>query len=300
MFTHLHGTKTLVLRTHGNTYAIWHNGPAPAGFETCNSTRAALLAQQWIRDGILDRYRQADIYRASNPSASLLLLNVNDIEMSNLLLTQVNAGRVRIGQLDNQKPSHAHLGYETAIIPADPATKAPERTVRVAKFAGTGYAEKAGLANLTDDACPSDNHRSESTATCQPAVNEWFKTKQVPIERQNTTLGSDGGGGFERHKTTVKFLPAGTPLYRYVDSATWPWGGWWFLQPLDGNPCVLAALPADSAATVMVKAKLKKGVHVLYGPGAPRCSNKPGGPEQVLMARSDFHPHFGDILDIEG
>lgn len=299
MLTSLHGSRAFLVRTNGNTYALWDYGPIPAGFETCSPTRAIILVQQWMRDGVLDRYRQAEIYRASNTSGTFPI-NVSDIEMSRFVVAQVSAGYVRIGQLDNKVPTHAALTSETAQKPIDSKTK-ETKPVNVAVFAGTGYAPHAGLPNLTDDVCPSDNHRSESTATCQPAVNQWFVDKNVRVEQQNKSLGIEGGGGFERGKTSVKSLPAGTPLYRYVDSATWPWGGWWFLQPLNGNPCVLAALPPDSAATVMVKAKLKKGIDVLYGPGAPRCSNKPGGPEQVLIAYSDFHPIYGDdVLDIEG
>ena len=48
----------------------------------------------------------------------------------------------------------------------------------------------------------------------------------------------------------------------------------------------------------MVKARTKVEITVLYGPGAPRCSNKPGGPEQILIAWEDFHPTQHNMLEI--
>lgn len=208
-----------------------------------------------------------------------------------------------LGVLDHPRelyPEPVLIGHEVARKPANPRTGAPEQLIPVAVFAGTGAAAKAGLPNDTDGSCPSDNHRSESTSTCSPQVTAWFDRKGVAQGYRDGTLGHHGGGGFERGKTAVRNLFAGTKLYRYVDSATWPYGAWWFLQPLDGDPRVLAALPTDSSASVMVQSRLKRDVDVLYGPGAPRCSNKPGGPEQVFVARCDYLPEEGDILDIVG
>lgn len=312
------GSGTLVVREGVNTYLIWCWGHAPQGvpadFTRLEPMLAANAMQRWLRDGSLGRHHQADLYRTCNPSASLLN-RVGTTAMSGYLLDRTLAGHLNVSclsesismrgdsaapatVLDKPPPTPVPIGHTVARKPANQLTGAPEQDVPVAVFAGTGYAPKAGLPNLTDATCPSPNHRSESTATCSPEVNQWFVKKQVPVPRRDESLGIDGGGGFLRSKTTVKHLSAGTLLYRYVDSATWPWGGWWFLKPLSGNPCVEAALPETSAASVMVQARLKTSIDVLYGPGAPRCSNKPGGPEQVLIAHCDFNPATGDVLDI--
>lgn len=318
MFPYRFGSGTLMVRDGANIYLVWCWGHAPKGvpadFRRLDPMLAVTAMQRWLRDGSLERHHQADLYRSCNPFASVLN-RVGATEMSEYLMNQTLAGHVNVGcfkdavrrRSDSSAPATAtakpppapvQIGHVVARKPANLTTGAPEQDVPVAVFAGTGYAPKAGLPNLTDATCPSPNHRSESTTTCSPAVNQWFVNKQVPVPRRDESLGIDGGGGFLRSKTTVKRLPAGTLLYRYVDSATWPWGGWWFLKPLSGNPCAEAALPETSAASVMVQARLKKDIEVLYGPGAPRCSNKPGGPEQVLIAHCDFHPATGDVLDI--
>lgn len=301
----------------------------PADFQILRSrgSVSACLAFLRSRDGF-DRLRLLDLLRHAIPPGTALY-QISDAALLEQAIYLMSNERLCVGRyrqpfgeiglpksvrlaeeqedrargLGAAAPAHAApvlKDYEIARKPANPLTGAPEQDIRVAVFEGTGYAPKAGLPNETDATCPAKNHRSESTTTCSPAVNQWFVDKQVAMPRRDESLGIIEGGGFVRFKTTVKHLPAGTPLYRYVDSATWPWGGWWFLEPLNGNPCVLAALPENSAASVMVQAHLKKDLDVLYGPGAPRCSNKPGGPEQVLIAHCDFNPASGDVLKIVG
>ena len=83
-----------------------------------------------------------------------------------------------------------------------------------------------------------------------------------------------------------------------VSISVTPWGGWWFEAPLQGDPRVYAALPSFSKAAYMVKAHTKEEIQVLYGIGAPRCSNKPGGPEQILVAYRDYHPTKRNVMEL--
>jgi hypothetical protein len=167
----------------------------------------------------------------------------------------------------------------------------------VSIFAGTGASK--GLPDDLSETCPSPNWRSESESTAVPEVRAWLDRKKVTGARRERTLGRDGGGGFVATTTQVRWLDPGTTLYRYVNSAHEPWGGWWFLQPMQGDPRVYAALPPDSSAQEMVVAVTKDRLDVLYGPGAPRCSNKPGGPDQVCVAWVDFHPTKGNRLTLK-
>ena len=170
------------------------------------------------------------------------------------------------------------------------------KPVIVPVFAGTG--QSVGLISDTSDLCPSPTWRSESVKTCAPEVLRWFALKEVPVERQDNILGHTDGGGFQSTTTRVRRLEKGTVLYRYVNDPLEPWGGWWFLAPLQGDPRVYAALPDYSTAHSMVKGKLKKTIRALYGIGAPRCSNKPGGPDQVYIAWVDYDygPGHGNVI----
>ena len=125
----------------------------------------------------------------------------------------------------------------------DPATKTMVLLPSVAVSAFAGGGDGKALENITSDTCPADNWRSESTDTCDPSVHAWFKSHHVETGFQNSTLGRKGGGGFLATTTRVKSLPKGTVLYRYVNSPTEPYGGWWFEKPLTGDPRVYAALP---------------------------------------------------------
>lgn len=185
-----------------------------------------------------------------------------------------------------QSSTQATVGGQQVLIP-------------VAIFAGTGAT--TGVPNDVSETCPALNWRSENTKTCVPEVLDWFDRKHVPDDQndyRNKTLGGNGGGGFLTTTTRVRLLSKGTRLYRYVNDASQPYGGWWFLKPLQGDPRVYAALPEDSYATEMVQATCASDVDVLYGLGAPRCSNKPGGPEQIFIARCDHRPEQGNVLDI--
>ncbi len=185
---------------------------------------------------------------------------------------------------------------QVAATAPDSHAVAADNGANVAIFPGTGAS--LGVADVCSDTCPSNNWRSESTTSCKPEVHQWFKDKGVNASRQEGTLGREGGGGFVATTTVVRRLPAGTHLYRYVNTTTKPYGGWWFLDPLEGDPRVFAALPPDSTAQYQVQAILRRDVDALYGPGAPRCSNKPGGPDQVCIAWIDYDPGQGDVLQL--
>jgi hypothetical protein len=140
--------------------------------------------------------------------------------------------------------------------------------------------------------CPSANYISESTDTAIEKVRD-FLDKYVrldvadPAERKkywDEDLGKTGGGGFLRYHTRTATIKEGTVLWRYINyEKSNPVGSWWFRHPLEGDPRVFAALPKDSRGTYLVKGRARKDIEVLIGPGAPRCSNKPGGPEQIYM-----------------
>lgn len=196
----------------------------------------------------------------------------------------------------------AMLGIDRGVVDHAAKSAAPSQLLAVTPagakdpiivpiFAGTGAG--VGLPNETSETCPSRNWRSESTQTCAPEVRTWFGQKSVPADMQDGILGYNEGGGFQATTTRVRSLKKDTVLYRYVNKPHEPWGGWWFLEPLKGDPRVYAALPEYSTANSMVKGKLNKPVDVLFGIGAPRCSNKPGGPEQVYIAWVDYDPGPG-------
>lgn len=186
----------------------------------------------------------------------------------------------------DQAAKNASPGQHVAVTP-----KGATVPIIVPIFAGTGAV--AGLPNETSETCPSRNWRSESTQTCVPEVLTWFDAKDIPVDMQDGILGHNEGGGFQATTTRVRRLEKDTVLYRYVNKPHEPYGGWWFFEPLKGDPRVYAALPEYSWANSMVKGKLNKPVDALYGIGAPRCSNKPGGPDQVYIAWVDYDPGPG-------
>lgn len=200
------------------------------------------------------------------------------------------------GTVDHQAANAAAIDTVGATYWDQATKKFIPVPVTVSVFAGVD--QNKALPNLTSDTCPAHNWRSESTETCDPSVHAWFNSHHVDASRQNPTLGSEGGGGFLATTTRVKALDPGTILYRYVNDPTDPYGGWWFENPLTGDPRVYAALPESSTAHRMVKATPRERITVLFGPGAPRCSNKPGGPDQILVAYEDFRPDLNNRLII--
>jgi hypothetical protein len=153
-----------------------------------------------------------------------------------------------------------------------------------------GSNEHKGLKDTTSDECPSDNYRSESVDTVSPTVRKWFGGDDNLAKYGDGILGFEEGGGFLRSTTHVIRLPEGSVFWRYCAKGTEK-GCWVFFFPLDGDPRVFAALPETSPGTDLVECTFLKGTtpedrDVLVGLGAPRCSNKPGGPIQICLKHS--------------
>ncbi len=152
------------------------------------------------------------------------------------------------------------------------------------------------LGNTVSDSCPSHNHRSESHQTAAPEVMEWLREtgKVLTPRKQDEILGAVSGGGFLVSTTRVSELPEGTSLFRYYDAAGGAGnvGGWWTTQLVAGDPRQTLALPPSeptwsNSATSLCHAQLGFGITALTGLGAPRCSNKPGGPQQWFISWQD-------------
>lgn len=140
-----------------------------------------------------------------------------------------------------------------------------------------------GLNNETSPECPSASFRSERMATVHSSVLTWFKDTKTPAGYRSDILGENEGGGFLVTTTRVVPMAKGTILFRYFGGDANPLSTWWFTEPFEGDPRVFAALPVKSSADKLVKARVKKDITVLAGIGAPRCSNKPGGPVQYFV-----------------
>ena len=140
--------------------------------------------------------------------------------------------------------------------------------------------------DLKDNTCPRVNYLSESYATASQEVKDWLddpKNRVRPgISQRNAILGYKGGGGFLRHTTRVKTLKKGQTLWRAFGCLADEMGCWAGAKPVR-NPIRSLALPEQNCATDWAKLKVKKDVDVLVGKGAPRCSNKPGGTEQIYV-----------------
>jgi hypothetical protein len=150
----------------------------------------------------------------------------------------------------------------------------------------------SALPNEVDDTCPSDNCRSESLDTADDDVKKWFGDEAAQNMWGDQKLGKKGGGGFLASTTRVVEIPEPKKLWRYCGGDSEPTGGWWSLTPLEGDPRVENALfPVDASQGMpkggtgekLVECTVDKPMKVLMGVGAPRCSNKPGGPIQVCM-----------------
>jgi hypothetical protein len=151
-----------------------------------------------------------------------------------------------------------------------------------------------GTPDQFDQNCPSANASSESMdSLTQQAGNpgnpnqgsaqaalKWMQ--QVPGKYQNGMLGADGGGGFLPGTCGTTTVKAGTILYRYFGGAASGLGRWWSTTPLN-NPVMDNALPPGNTGEQVMKVTVRQDTEVLTGAGAPRCSNKPGGPPQLCF-----------------
>ncbi len=141
------------------------------------------------------------------------------------------------------------------------------------------------------DRCPARNFRSENLKTAHPKVREWLDKRDKDKKRQEQTLGVRGGGGFLATTTRVARLTKGTILYRYYDDdysrEAFSTGGWWCTALVAGDPRQTLALPTSNRANMLAIAEVAFDTDALTGIGAPRCSNKPGGPIQWFIAYGD-------------
>lgn len=138
-----------------------------------------------------------------------------------------------------------------------------------------------GLPDEHDETCPSPTHASESVDTASDEVKDFLRRK-VPEPYWNRTLGADGGGGFLRGQAAITTLPKGTQLIRYWGGAAPQMGCWWSRFPAL-SPISELALPPGCPGSQQVIGTLKEDTEVIIGPGAPRCTNKPGGTEQIYI-----------------
>ncbi|MBI2901640.1 MAG: DUF4150 domain-containing protein [Planctomycetes bacterium] len=139
--------------------------------------------------------------------------------------------------------------------------------------------------NEFGDDCQGENGKSESYDTASDDVKKHCRdTDKRGPSAWDGKLGKNGGGGFVEGSAKVEVIPKGTIVYRWFGGASSPMGGWWFKHPIQ-DPIRDAALPEGTTADHMVPAELKQDMEAVTGPGAPRCTNKPGGPSQICFPR---------------
>jgi len=206
------------------------------------------------------------------------------------LVEQIRGQRFRLyEELPPMKPGQSFEEYariahvpKVAAKPLDtlpsPKAAAPMQGYEVTAAPGG----PADLKNEISVGCPKPNFRSERVVTLEPEAREWVKD-HIKRLYWESTIGEVGGGGFLVTTTRVTQLKAGQILYRYFGGTAGPLSTWWFLEPLEGDPRVFAALPENCTADCLVRARVRQNITALTGIGAPRCSNKPGGPVQYYV-----------------
>ena len=144
---------------------------------------------------------------------------------------------------------------------------------------------------------------SDGVGTATPEAKAWL-SKNTPKSYWDATLGKNGGGGFLAGQTVTKIIPKGTRVFRACGNVLDAAGnavagarvdGAWWSPAASTDPIRDLALPSNNPATNVVEAELAHDVEVLAGPGAPRCSTKPGGPEQFCLP---FEPIKNGMLNV--
>ena len=153
-------------------------------------------------------------------------------------------------------------------------------------FGNSGPSE--GLPDELAESCPSVNWRSEDVSTASPEVHAWLQKNMSTRYRGtrdgwNYTLGSLDGGGFIAGTARVVILSKNTPLWRFYGGDAGPYGGWWSHEAYRGDPREFSALPPGCTGEHLVQGVAQENIEVLEGLGAPRCTNKPGGPAQLYL-----------------
>jgi len=274
----------------GRTFEIHDGGTTPrtSTFTVWRPDRAAIMIQRFSIPVSHDRQIQ-QLARSLPPH--LKTGDPHPSSRSKIIERLVRL--VRMGWYQVYEIVPAPTAYQPLVL--DDLQPVPEAE-QPANVKGLGkkqvfWAEKSNseMPDETDDKkpvsrCPRANFNSESMKTASPEVRAWMEEQHVAVHRRDGILGADGGGGFARYQTRTGTIKKDTVIWRYFDDECNPVGAWWFSQPLAGDPRVFAALPTSSRGTFVVKGIAKRDIPILVGPGAPRCSNKPGGPEQIFMA----------------
>jgi hypothetical protein len=225
---------------------------------------------------------------------------MSDDRLATWLLCQVRDARVMVFEvLPAMEPGQSHEDY-ARLIGAPVVPVVPEPALQ-SPSSGQPYHrcsvpfDNGSLPDRLAPECPHPAFRSESTASAQPGVMSWLRRHDRPHAWEDT-LGAENGGGFLSSTTRVTEVEAGTILYRYYGGNAKPLGVWWFFHCYAGDPKQFAALPPGCTAGYLVKARVKKPLSALMGLGAPRCTNKPGGPVQC---RVPYQPASGNPETLE-
>lgn len=233
------------------------------------------LVRQWIGQGRIIAWREAPPF--TGPSAG-------DQPVDSALLAPLYRSYAK------------EIGMDSGTVVAPPSEGSGHKPIiPAAADVPTGERGKA-LPNATNESCPENNWRSESHLTAKPEVVAWLKNIEGKLEafEQDEVLGREGGGGFLSTTTRISRLSKGTLIYRYYDTSgnASNSGGWWSTDLVMGDPRQTLALPPakdgwSNSAKDLARARIAFDVPALTGLGAPRCSNKPGGPQQWYIALAD-------------
>jgi hypothetical protein len=175
------------------------------------------------------------------------------------MLVSVSVKHVWIAVNPEASTSMAVAGMTLPTVPGAPDTKSPE--------------------------CPSPNHQSQKLDTAPPEVKDWLNRndKRGPAAHKGT-LGEEGGGGFKEGTSRTRTIKKGTKVKRWGGGKATQNGGWWFEESTPVvDPISEGALPPGNDASEYYEGEVIEDVEVLEGEGAPRCSNKPGGPTQLCF-----------------
>ena len=233
------------------------------------------IVRQWIEHGRITAWREAPPF--TGPSDG-------DQPVDNAVLAPLYRSYAK------------QIGMDPGTVVAPPADKSGHKPA-IPTAADVPVSDRGNaLPNTVDQSCPAHNWRSESHATARPEVVRWLKTVDAKLseEEQNDVLGHKSGGGFLVTTTRISRLTKGTLIYRYYDAQgkASNAGGWWTTDIVIGDPRQTLALPPaqngwSNSARTLARAQIAFDVPALTGLGAPRCSNKPGGPQQWYIALVD-------------
>jgi hypothetical protein len=269
-------------------FVSWRQGQPSALHQPIEPNRALALADLWMRQGLVSDPSvrghliklHVELALSSGPYCG-----VGTAFLATWLRQQIVRGQVLVYEvLPEMGEGESHEEYARDIglsMPSAAVLPAPSETVEPYHV----YAVAGGATRMQDEftaECPDPSFRSESMETAGAEVLQWLKSHDRPSGWRET-LGADGGGGFLATTTRVTTIRAGTILYRYSGGEARDIGVWWFESPFVGDARSFGALPKENFGNILVQGKVKTDVESLCGLGAPRCSNKPGGPLQFRI-----------------